>query len=855
MPQANPTEVKRVEAIIIDILKRNKIQVSKSHIYLIKKSPDLMMKLWNVLQKDQEFMEVRKLLNDIQWKQDNLWPNEISILYSLIKLADTYLFGKDKNNGRGFKKYDNLDIIAFDEWPGGSFIPAQCINPISKQPYVQVNLDRIPMSGSSAMKGWTDEMLPTLVHEIFHSCQVRHLGTFSIDKEKDTWFWEATAVTVEKQAREYFENNQIISHDKMIISQQNSNYCQKNLAFVNGYEKPIDLQNQGYAYAPLIEYISDQYAAKTGKSKENYINYALEKYVEIRNPRATLVKTTTNSNYGFEKLYKNFCHESLSSFISGYGHSHGAKKFPFPTDINLSKNSPVNKVDHKYESLSMTMRKFNVLEADTTKDYSVKLVLRGTVGNVMSYSDGFSIATVSKDSNKKNTELKQPNSMSTEEFDIEIGFGTRANKNTFFLQDVNFDMDNSVNRSYEVFAMYQPATPSLTFDKLTENWYLKIKYNESILKNKDYVDAYKISLRCPNGDIYSFITEENEFELPISYDRQTLSIPSGGIDFIHSIELKKADSNSTITGGFDIRYRELTSSDAKVMGPQSTVAKLTVDGIVDLIANTDELFIDETINYKVTVTPKKSNYTYYWFIDGLVDKESRSSELRLTYKEAGTYTAKVTVSDENGKNIGSDSWTCTVADAVNTTPNNLDDLALVLTGSVELLWIPDDGGKGSVSLSNKRIYFNNLGKYEANGATYQSNISIDRNNIIGKLIFPKGYGKKQELVLLFDNLNSRKLLGFQFKEDVLLKDETSRQEWIETSKTVISASNIPFKSTIDKSIDGKTTIYEYRFKGNITPYIISCEMESLSTNKNVTSGSKWGKYDPDWEIYIRVSYK
>ncbi len=654
-PVGNPTEVDKYQTQLIQILKNNGLSEEK-----IKSMSGTQIKnqLEILYNNDVNYKRIKKVVSDKDWKRNNLYPKEIKILMDLLEIADNYLFGNKLSSGRGFKRYDNVDIIAFDTWPFEKNVPAQCINTYSLQPYVQVNLSKRPHFRSSAMKDWTDEMLTNLVHEIFHTCQVRHLGTFSIDKEKDTWFWEATAIAVEKQAREYFEKHQIISKRKMIISQQNSNYCQKNIAFVNGYQDPIDLQNQGYAYAPLIEYISDQYSAKTGKPKENYINYALEKYVEIRNPRATLVKTTTNSNHGFEKFYKNFCHESLTSFIKGYA-LHLKKKFPFPSMVNLTKEFPIYKVDHDYESLSMTMRKFKVSDADSKKDHSVKLVLRGIVGNVMSYVDGFSIATTSSTGSKNYRELKQPRNMSTDEFDVEIGFGTVANENIFYLQDVNYDMDNSVKRSYEVFAMYKPATPSLTFDKLTENWYIKIKYDESNLKDMDYVDAYKITLRCPNGDIYSFITEENDFELPISYDKQTLSFPAAGIDFIHSIELTKADDNSTITGDFRLLYRELTSSDAKVMGPQSMPIKLAVDGIVDLTANTDELLIDEKINYKVTVAPDKKNYTYYWFMDGLVDQEG-GSKLQVTFKEAGTYTAKVTVSDENGKNIGSDSWTCTV---------------------------------------------------------------------------------------------------------------------------------------------------------------------------------------------------
>ncbi len=200
MRQPNPTEVKRVEAIIEDKLKE---YVKK---YQSDFDPDWLTKLLNNLLKDKDYLEARKLYDDEQWKQDNLWPREISILYNLIELADTYLFGEDRNSGRGFKKYTNLDIIAFQNWPFDANIPAQCYNAPYKKPYVQINLSKMPGYGTSTLKGWTDELLPVLVHEIFHSCQIRHLGTFSIDKEKDLWFWEATAVAVEKQAREYFEN-------------------------------------------------------------------------------------------------------------------------------------------------------------------------------------------------------------------------------------------------------------------------------------------------------------------------------------------------------------------------------------------------------------------------------------------------------------------------------------------------------------------------------------------------------------------------------------------------------------------------------------------------------------------------
>ena len=674
MAPGNPAEVKRVTSLLIQALENNKIQVTANNIKLLMENPSGMKALWTQLQKDTDFLEAQKLLDDKQWRMNNLYPGEVAALATQLTLADKYLFNSPENGGRGFKKYNDMHIIAYDQWPGEASNQAQCRNPISKQPYVMVNIESAPLPRSSAMKHWTESMLPTLVHELFHTSQVRYLGTFSMEREKDTWFFEATAVAVEKQARDFFEQEKIIAPDKMVISQQNINYCQENLAYSNGYNDVISLQNQGYAYAMLIEYISHQYAASTGKSANDYLPYALQKYAELRDSRQTLVKTTSNSNYGFETLYHEFCASYGQEFLSGY-HLISNPSPALPSPVSLTVTQPFTSLTKDYESLSADVRHLVVSDAASQQDKSVKFVLRGKTDALIGLVEGFGMNVLSSENGViKTKRLHQPSDLSSPSFDLDIGFGTIANKNSLYLQGINYNYDENITREYDIFAMYQPKTPTMDFNKITDTmWNLRIHLEESILKQYDYVDAYKVSIRCPNGDIYTFETEERDLELNTSYDKQALNESIYANDAIYNIEHTKASNQSTITGNFDMFYNELTSTDTKVMGPNSPVVSLKVAERVDLTANTDTLGIGEEISYTVDVIPDKGNYSYRWIISDYFDQEG-GREFQTSFDEPGSYTAQVIVSNQDGNLVGSDTWTCTVLDV--TAPGDFNpDLA------------------------------------------------------------------------------------------------------------------------------------------------------------------------------------
>jgi hypothetical protein len=674
MAPGNPAEVKRVTSLLIQALENNKIQVTANNIKLLMENPSGMKALWTQLQKDTDFLEAQKLLDDKQWRMSNLYPGEVAALAAQLTLADKYLFNSPENEGRGFKKYNDMHIIAYDKWPGEASNQAQCRNPISKQPYVMVNIESAPLLRSSAMKSWTDTMLPTLVHELFHTSQVRYLGTFSMEREKDTWFFEATAVAVEKQARDFFEQEKIIAPDKMVISQQNINYCQENLAYANGYNDVISLQNQGYAYALLIEYISHQYATSTGKSANDYLPYALQKYAELRDSRQTLVKTTSKSNYSFETLYHEFCTSYGQEFLSGY-HLISNPSPALPSPVSLTATQPFTSLTKDYESLSADVRRLVVSDAASQQDKSVKFVLRGKTDALIGLAEGFGLNTLSVENGSvKSKRLHQPNDLSSPSFDLDLGLASTANKYSLYLQGVNYNYDKDIHREYDVFAMYSPNIPGMDFNKITDTmWNLRIHLEESVLYQQGYVDAYKVSIRCPNGDIYTFETEETDLELNTSYDKQALNESIYANDAIYNIEHTKATSQSTITGNFDMFYNELTSTDTKVMGPKSPVVSLKVAERVDLTANTDTLGIGEEISYTVDVIPDKGNYSYRWIISDRIDQEG-GREFQISFDEPGSYTAQVIVSDQDGNLVGSDTWTCTVLDV--TAPGDFNpDLA------------------------------------------------------------------------------------------------------------------------------------------------------------------------------------
>lgn len=305
------------------------------------------------------------------------------------------------------------------------------------------------------------------------------------------------------------------------------------------------------------------------------------------------------------------------------------------------------------------------------------------------------------------------------------------------------------------------------------------------------------------------------------------------------------------------------SSDKEENFPLKVILKDTKSGIiiassvaqVVLPIEKPKVFITErhivgppgaTFDLTAKASPE-NNYHFIWEISGLAEKydlRGKETSIAPIINKTGTYKVNVKLYDNSNIFLSEDSVTITVEEEQK---NTISFIAIEINAIVEQIFIPD-GGKMKYNINNYRTAFNNLGTYEINDEKYQCNISLHENKVLGQFMGNQDATNPQkEIVLLFDNLTSKKLKGFQYKENLIYNLGSSK------SYMIISANNIPFKIKSGLNNEGKL-FYEYRFKGNITPYIIKCEHEDITTNRNGTFGAKWGKFEPDWDIYISVTF-
>jgi hypothetical protein len=243
----------------------------------------------------------------------------------------------------------------------------------------------------------------------------------------------------------------------------------------------------------------------------------------------------------------------------------------------------------------------------------------------------------------------------------------------------------------------------------------------------------------------------------------------------------------------------------------------------------------------------ENKYRFVWEISGQAEKydlRGKETSIAPILNKKGTYKVSVKLYDLDNHFLSEDHASISVEED-NGSP--ISFISVVLNGKVEQIFIPD-GNKITYNLNLLRIAFNNEGSYDVNGTPFQSTISLHDNKVLGQFS-PKwtGSDEKHEIVLLYDNFASKKLIGFRYKMNMSYNSGSSN------ASTTITLNNIPFKVESGKDNEGRA-FYEYRFKGNVSPYIINCDHEDISTNRNGTFGAKWGKYEPEWEIYISVTF-
>jgi hypothetical protein len=304
---------------------------------------------------NEEYQTIRKQVRDPQWLTDNAAPPEVKKAIDAVTTAHTYLA-----QTRGITPCPNkTDVILVYNWPSGSTLGIST-NPYLGAPYMRINMSNLQNAPASDL----DDLLLTITHEMFHVFQANYT---TVDWKSDSVFWEATAVTLEGESREYY-------HDKGIISTMpaltDSNYFETlsvTLGVVPGSDDEI-LHN-GYTLSRLINYL------QTTRGFSFDIKELLEAYKTCRDFTASLQMVTKANDADFGQMYRDFCVANTKEFFERYTAVSGNTSLTtlIPA-VQLSKTNPVAKVTVQNKPLSAYIREFKVDSAAFGGQYALLLV-------------------------------------------------------------------------------------------------------------------------------------------------------------------------------------------------------------------------------------------------------------------------------------------------------------------------------------------------------------------------------------------------------------------------------------------------------------------------------------------------
>jgi len=285
LPPSNPVEVNAVEQRLIAVYQSCGIDMSEGLARGINalankqsggREEDVVHYKRLLIEKicaDPEYQSCMKILDDPTWIRQNVLPAKVAVMVDCLELAEDYLF----EGNRGFRRPGHvIDVLVAGDggidWPEqhGRDSLGAAVNELSLSPYLHLNakqliIDAPGESGRQQAVISTDNMLLTTVHELFHIIQS---GYVAVDYKSRRWFSEATAVTLEMEAYDYFSSTGWIESSKETISftPRNDYYMGYLSSYANqpywasGEHNFDDYDmHYGYAAADFLEFIRDNH--------------------------------------------------------------------------------------------------------------------------------------------------------------------------------------------------------------------------------------------------------------------------------------------------------------------------------------------------------------------------------------------------------------------------------------------------------------------------------------------------------------------------------------------------------------------------------------------------------------------
>lgn len=466
------------------------------------------------LYSDPEYIELARKMKDADWSQANYWPAEVVQTTKALALADKYLFGFRGFDTPGY----NVDIVVLDKWPEGHGKETLGIsmNLYTYRPFIHINAghkDKMPHSATEQGTVATSNLILTITHELFHVVQSRAV---TFDSDEFTMFWEAMAVSLEKEAFDYFSSE---TGGKVIDSTQTTVLTDRNY-FEYFYSKSLlepslwndnsdnkdYLRNHGYIASHWIDFLRDRYYPG---NPNDFIAALLKRFSQSSRVMDDIFnlmlryQTANVSDASFGQPYSKdfiaFCQQNYEAIYSRIQYT-----TPKIEDIVLNADKPMAEINMKWQPLSVGFQDFKIdSKGADGKPVEYRLAVKGKLPwhnyfITRNFVDGSNTTAV--------------------DFDKEIFMLPVSTSGLITLMEIQAQIEevtaDEQSATYQVYLLRQPEEPTIEID---EDYLVITPPDWSIPDPRDILSGYDIIITGPGGAEYRHREEVSlaEVEIPL----------------------------------------------------------------------------------------------------------------------------------------------------------------------------------------------------------------------------------------------------------------------------------------------------------------------------------------------------
>ncbi len=451
------------------------------------------------LYSDPEYIELARKLKNVDWSQKNYWPAEVIQTTNALALADKYLFGVRGFDTPGY----NVDVMVLDKWPQdhGKETLGISMNLYTYRPFIHINAERKSRMPHSAEETGTvacSDLLLTITHELFHVVQSRAV---LFDSDSFVMFWEAMAVSLEKEAFDYFSGSAgggVInpSHTTVLTDRYHFNYLYfksllaPSLWSDNGSNKEY-LRNHGYVASHWLDFLRDRYYAG---NPNDFIPKLLKRFAassRVSGEIFNLILRQHTANSSEASLGQPYSIDFIAFCQKYYNNMYGRIDFVSPAikDIKLDADNPMAEINIKWQPLSFNFQDFAIdsIGADGKPvDYRLLIKNRLPWDNyyiTRNFSDGTTNTTVNVDKDYFMLPISNSKRFTLMEIQAQI-------------EDISVDEKSAV---YQIYLLRQPEEPGIEID---EDYLVITPPDWSIPDPRGVLSGYDIIITGPGGAEY-----------------------------------------------------------------------------------------------------------------------------------------------------------------------------------------------------------------------------------------------------------------------------------------------------------------------------------------------------------------